>query len=484
MEHSDWPSSVPDRHQWNSAMALASVAKTAEKQEIAGRIAEISAFLKSNPAVESIDCVFVDMCGSIRGKRLPRSEIEKVYKSGLQIPLTIYLLDARGETTDATGRGFGDGDPDGVAWPVPGSIRPLAWTPRPHAQVLMSVLDNSHQPYFAEPRNVLARVLERFDALDLKPVIAAELEFFALDPQRTDSGAPQPPLIPGTTERESSISVYGIEDLDRYHSFLDAISEGARVQGVPTSAASAEHAPGQFEVNLHHRADALLAADDAIYLKQIVRLAARAHGMDTSFMAKPYLGRPGSGLHVHVSVAGKLGSNVFDDGSQRGSDVVRHAVAGLQAIMGEAMAVFAPNVNSYRRFVANAFTPMNRRWGYNNRSTGLRIPGGPNEARRIEHRVSGADANPYLAIAAVLAGIHHGIVNRLDPGAPTEGNASGHADDTVPFNIDAALDAMAKGGIMSEYFGSPYVEAYCATKRIELARFRNCIPKAEFDWYL
>jgi glutamine synthetase len=458
--------------------------KSTRNQDVSGNIVEWDAFGKANPGLESLDCLFVDLCGTIRGKRYPAFEGGKVFKSGLQIPFTLYLLDARGETTDATGRGYSDGDPDGVAWPVAGSLSRTACIPNRQGQVLMTLKDEKGQPYFAEPRNVLDRVLARFAELELTPTVAAELEFFVFDRERSADGAPQPPLVPGTTMRETSISVYGIEDLDRYRAFLDDIMTGAKLQGVPATTASSEHAPGQFEINLHHQGDARLAADHAVFLKQIVRNAARLHGMDASFIAKPYLDAPGSGLHIHVSLMDKTGRNIFDDAGALGSLAMRSAVAGLQAVMGEAMAVFAPNVNSYRRFVPNAFTPMNRRWGYNNRSTGIRIPAGPSDARRIEHRVSGADANPYLAIAAVLAGVHHGLSKKLDPSAPFEGNAAGFTDPTVQFNLDGALAAMEAGPVMAEYFGPAYVDVYCAAKRVELSRFRRHIPKVEYDWYL
>lgn len=454
------------------------------KQDVTGFELEWNAFAAANPGLEHLDCLFVDLCGTIRGKRYPATEGVKVFKSGLQIPFTLYLLDARGETTDATGRGYGDGDPDGVAWPVAGSLSRTACVPQAQAHVLMSLVDEKGQPYFAEPRNVLDRVLRRFAELELTPTVAAELEFFVFDRERTAEGAPQPPLVPGTSIRETSVSVYGIEDLDRYREFLDDIMAGAKRQNVPATTASSEHAPGQFEINLQHQPDARLAADHAVFLKQIVKNAAKFHKMDASFIAKPYLDAPGSGLHIHVSLMDKMGRNVFDDGSALGSPVLRQAVGGLQAVMSEAMAVFAPNVNSYRRFVPNAFTPMNRRWGYNNRSTGIRIPAGPSNGRRIEHRVSGADANPYLAIAAVLAGIHHGLSKNVDPGSPFEGNAAGFTDPTVRFNLDGALAAMEAGPIMAEYFGPAYVDVYCGAKRVELGRFRNHIPKAEYDWYL
>jgi len=217
---------------------------------------EWTRFVAANPNVQSLDCVFVDLCGAVRGKRYPLAEAGKVFQSGLQIPFTLYLLDARGETTDATGRGYGDGDPDGQAWPVPGTLSRASVKPDTHAQVLMTLLDENGKPYFAEPRNVLDRVLKRFASLNLTPTVAAELEFFVFDRLRTADGAPQPPLVPGTSIRERSISVYGIEDLDRYRAFLDDIMAGAKLQNIPATTASSEHAPGQFEINLQHQPNA------------------------------------------------------------------------------------------------------------------------------------------------------------------------------------------------------------------------------------
>jgi glutamine synthetase len=445
---------------------------------------ELDSFLAKNPQVQYVDCVFCDMCGTIRGKRVPRSEMEKVFRSGLQIPYTIYFLDARGDMADPLGRGYGDGDPDGTAWPVPGTLTTVNWSNRPHAQVLMTLADGRGQPYFAEPRNVLKRIAERFSELELNPVVAVELEFYLIDRQRSKLGLPQQPIAPDTGQRESAPSVYGISDLDRYADILTGIAEAAATQRIPATAASSEAAPGQFEINLKHVPDAARAGDHAVFLRQIVRAIARQNDLDATFMAKPYLGSSGSGMHIHVSLLHRSGRNVFDDGTPRGSELMRFAIGGLQAVMAESMALFAPNVNSYRRFVPNAFVPRNKRWGFNNRSTSIRVPAGAAEARRVEHRVAGADANPYLVLAAVLAGIHHGLSHRIDPGPPFEGNASTFVDETIPFNIDAALLALENGSIMREYLGRSYIDLYCATKRVELDRVRNHIPAHEFDWYL
>lgn len=446
--------------------------------------AEFEALVAAHPGIQIVDAVLVDLCGTLRGKRIPVAEAHKLFESGMQIPLSVYMMDAHGEMTNPFGRGIGDGDPDGTAWPVPGTLAPV-WSETPsRAQILMTLRHENGEAYDAEPRAALERVLEHFAALKLTPVAALELEFYLIDRERITDGAPQPPCDPRSGTRESNASVYGIEDLDRYRDFLSAITEAAAVQNVPVSATSKEYAPGQFEANLKHQASALSAADHAVFLKQIVKAAARASGFDATFMAKPYGDRSGSGLHIHVSLVDEFGRNVFDDGSPQGADVLRHAAAGLQTLMPESMALFAPNVNSYRRFQPDSFAPVNRRWGINNRSTSLRVPIGPSEARRIEHRVAGADANPYLALAAVLAGIHHGISARLDPGAPANGNVSREPDLGLPLTLEDALIKLGRTQVLAEYFGEPTLALYGETKRIEAQRLRRMITAAEYDWYL
>lgn len=450
----------------------------------AASVEDLEAFLAANLDLESVDAVFVDLSGAIRGKRFPRVEARKIFEVGVQIPLTVYLLDARGEMTDPLGRGFGDGDPDGTAWPVPGTLMRVAGSTPARGQVLMTLFETTGEPTSLEPRNVLARSAARLAEIGLTPVTAVELEFYLLDRQRGASGLPQPPLCPDTGERERALSVYGLSDLDRYGAFLKTVGAAAAMQNVPASAATSEYGPGQFEINLRHTTDILAAGDDAVFLRQVVKAAARQHGMEATFMAKPYADRAGSGMHIHLSLRDVDGRNVFDDGTAKGSERLRHAIGGLQAIMHEAMAILAPGVNSYRRYVPNLFVPVNRHWGYNNRSTGLRVPTGVNEARRVEHRVAGADANPYLALAVVLAGAHYGIVNRIEPAAPREGNVSGEVDASVPFTIDGALEALRAAKILPDYLGAEYLRLYAESKRVELQRVRSAISPAEYEWYL
>src|SRR5262245_14535342 len=446
--------------------------------------AELEAILAANPAIEFVDAAIADICGTLRGKRLPVADAPKLFETGMQIPLSLHLMDVRGEMMNPSGRGYTDGDPDGTSWPIPGTVMEIWGSDPPRAQVLTSLRDGKGAALSYDPRAVLERVLARFDELKLTPVCAHELEFYLIDQQRGDRGQPLPPRSPRTGERETTPSVYGLEELDDYQAFLSALNEAAALQRVPVSATSKEYAPGQFEANLRHQANAPMASDHAIFLRQIVKATASSRGFQATFMAKPYPERSGSGQHVHLSLIDRSGRNVFDNGTPEGSELLRHAAGGMAALMADSMAFFAPNLNSYRRFAPDMFAPVNRRWGVNNRSAGLRVPVGPSEARRIEHRCAGADANPYLVLAAVLAGAHHGIVKKIDPGPPAVGNVSHEPDRALPFSLEDALKRLENAPILADYFGAEAISFYRETKAIELARFKKLISAEEHSWYL
>jgi glutamine synthetase len=446
--------------------------------------AELETLLRQRPEIDFVDAAIADSCGTLRGKRIAAAEAAKLFESGMQIPLSLPLMDARGEMTNAGGRGFGDGDPDGTAWPIPGTISEVWGAERPRAQMLMRLCRADGSALDYDARNVLERVVERFDELKLTPVTALELEFYLIDRKRDASGAPQPPIDPRTGEREKIVSVYGLDDLNRYQDFLSALDDAAATQHVPLSAASKEYAPGQFEANLFHQPDPLRAADHAILLRQIVRNAALQVSLEATFMSKPYADRAGSGMHVHVSLLDGSGRNIFDNGTAEGSPSLRHAAGGLAALMGESMAIFAPNHNAYRRFAPDMFAPVNTRLGFNNRSAGLRVPIGPNAARRIEHRCAGADANPYLVLAAVLAAIHHGISAKIDPGQAAVGNVSRQRDASLARSLEAALEKLKSGSVLPNYFGAETLALYAENKAVELERVKKVITPAEYEWYL
>ena len=218
--------------------------------------------------------------------------------------------------------------------------------------------------------------------------------------------------------------------------------------------------------------------------KRAVKGVVRKHGMQATFMAKPYLDSAGSGMHMHASLVDKDGRNVFDGGERPDSETLRHALGGTLDFLPEAMAMLAPNTNSFRRYRPNLFVPTQQSWAFENRSVALRIPHGDAKARRIEHRVAGADANPYLGLATFLAGMHHGITNKIDPGPEWQGNASDRQAPNMPFRPRRAIEILQAGDKLAGYFGEDYVKAYIATKLAELEKFENEISPAEYAWYL
>src|ERR1700716_3509368 len=259
--------------------------------------AELEAVLLANPDIQFVDAAIADISGALRGKGIAVADAPELFEVGMQIPLSLHLMDVRGEMMNPGGRGYSDGDPDGTAWPIAGTVMEVWGSGPPRGQMLVSLKGGSGVPLAYDPRTLLERVLKRFGELDLTPVAAHELEFYLVDERRDEKGRPQPPLSARDGTRDSTPSVYGLDDLDRYQGFLAALSEAAALQRVPVSATSKEYAPGQFEANLRHHTNALTAYYHAFYLRQIVRAAAANQNARASFMAKPYPDKSGPGQH-------------------------------------------------------------------------------------------------------------------------------------------------------------------------------------------
>ena len=420
----------------------------------------------------------------MRGKRVRRDVLPKVFEQGLCLPGSVFACDINGETVESSGLGFHRGDADDLCRPVPGSLTLTGWERGADAQLIMTMFDHAGRPFFADPRQVLGRTLARYSELGLTPVVALELEFYLLDREPDAAGRPQPPRSPVSGRRERSTQVYGMTELDDYSAFLAEVDRLAAIQGVPADTAVAEYAPGQYEINLQHVDDAVTAADHAVLLKRIIRRAAEAFGMDATFMAKPYAGEAGSGTHMHVSLLDEDGRNVFAAEDPLGSPRLAQAAAGLLATMPEALALLAPNVNSMRRFQPDAFVPITPSWGANNRTVAVRVPTGGPESRRIEHRVAGADANPYLVAAAVLAGMHHGLSAELTPPPPVVGNATVGDGASLPGSWLHAIETLAEGRVLPDYLDPEFVRVFLACREHERRRFHETITPLEHAWYL
>jgi len=439
-------------------------------------------FLELHPDIEAVQILITDGNGVARGKSIAREELLPLYRQGRNVAGSILGLDTRGEDVEETGLVWRVGDADKLCRPVPGTLVRAPWLERPTAQLLMTMYEPDGVPAAADPRHALARVVRRLEADGLRPVVAAELEFYLVE---RDGGRIRPARGLLHTEEPRRLDAYGLDKLDDMAPLFDGIYRAAALQELPVRTLMAEYAPGQFEVTLEHRSDALRAADDAVQWKRLVRGVASRHGRIATFMAKPFTEHAGSGMHIHVSLADADGNNLFGDDDPAGSPMLRHAIGGLRATMADGMAVFAPNANSYRRFRRMSYAPVAPTWGVNNRSVGLRIPAGPPPSRHIEHRSCGADANPYLAIATVLAGAHFGIVHKCDPGPAVTGNGyESAAADALPTDWQTALDLAARSPFLRDCLGDGFLRVFLALKRAEYERSTAQVSDIDYDWYL
>jgi glutamine synthetase len=444
---------------------------------------ELERFLAAHPTVRFFDAFVNDLNTVERGKRIDRASIGKIFTHGMPLPGSMYALDIEGGTIEATGLGFDDGDADRPCMPIAGTLVPVPWQ-TDVAQVQLRMFDFDGARFFGDPRWILEQQLATFAALDLTPVIAIEYEFYLVDAQRGPDGLPQPPKGPLTGRREFRTQINSMTDLNEYSPLLLDIDSACRQQNVPATSALAEYGPGQYEVNLAHDADTLRVCDEALRFKRIVKSLARAHGCDATFLPKPYRDMAGSGLHVHVSLLDKSGANIFAASDPLASKPLRQAIAGTLATLGDGMALCAPGPNSYRRFRTEAYVPVHADWSINNRGSAIRIPSSDAANLRIEHRLAGADANPYLVVAWVLAGIHHGLTRALEPPPVLTGNAYDKPGEPLPIHWSEAVERFARSDTARHYFGEKFVTLYSTVKRAEMQEFASHVSPLEIARYL
>lgn len=431
------------------------------------------------PDITGITMFFSDLNGVSRGKRLPRESLAKAFGGGVRMPISSLCLDIWG--TDVPAMAMETGDADGICLPTDLGLIPAPWTNPPAAYLPMSMYYDDRSPCPGDPRHALSRVLEGYRALSLTPVVAVELEFYLLNVR---DGRPQPPTSPVTRQSLEFDGLHSVDELEHFGAFVDDVYAACRAQGVSADTALSEFGIGQFEINLQHVPDALRAADEAVLLKRIVRGVARKHGFAASFMAKPYAEMSGNGCHVHFSLLDDTGNNVFDDGGESGTDRLRHAVAGLIDTMPDTMTLFAPHMNSYRRMRSESYAPTVPVWGYENRTTALRIPAGDPAAKRVEHRIAGADANPYLVVAAVLGAALRGMQKQSRAPEPISGNAYASPTPPIECGWQESLAVFEQSAVIRELFDPLFVKMMTALKKQEIQRFSNQITEFELNSYL
>lgn len=444
---------------------------------------EAREFFAANPDIEVLEAFVIDVNGVPRGKWIPRERAIDVLTKGMAMPRSVYALDVWGRDVNAAGLAEGTGDPDGICFPVPGTLSRVTWLSRPTAQVLLQMHTQEGESFYADPRQVLGNVMKRFTAAKLTPVVATELEFYLIDPVRSALDPVRPPNTRDGRWHTGQTQVLSISELQDFEEVFHGISTAARAQNVPADTTLRENGPGQYEINLNHVPDALAAADYAVLLKRIVKGVARASDLDATFMAKPYGTQAGSGMHVHFSILNEKGENIYV-GENGPSDALFHSVGGLLESMGESMAIFAPHQNSYRRLRPSEHAPTYASWGFDNRSAAVRVITASKPATRIEHRVAGSDTNPYLVLAMILSAALAGMKEKLSPGGAISGDDHAVNHEPLPTNWDYALQRFGKSSFAYAALGPKYRSLYTACKQQELSEFSLRVTDVEYDAYI
>jgi glutamine synthetase len=434
--------------------------------------------------VDEVECLVPDLTGVARGKILPRRRFTQ--DRGMRLAESVLGMTVTGEApeTPEYGEVISDNDIDMELLADPSTACMVPWVPEPQrtAQLI-------HDCYFSDgrlvdfaPRSVLRRVRELYSEKGLSAVVAPELEFYLIA-QNTDPDIPLSAPIGRSGRSETSRQHYSIDAVNEFDPLFEDIYKWCEIMDLEVDTLIHEMGAGQMEVNFLH-GDPLDLADRVFYFKRTLREAALRHKMYATFMAKPMSNEPGSAMHIHQSIVDvKTGRNIFSNVDGSPSDAFRHYIGGLQKYMPAAMAFFAPYVNSYRRLVRNSSAPINVRWGRDNRTVGLRVPRSSPEARRVENRVIGADANPYVATAVTLACGYLGMTKQIEPSEESSGNAYNNQRD-LPRSLSEALVCLEDATDLAEVLGPRFVKIYGIVKELEHDEFMKVISSWEREHLL
>ncbi|WP_374637198.1 glutamine synthetase family protein [Paracoccus sp. (in: a-proteobacteria)] len=428
--------------------------------------------------LDEVECIVGDIAGVARGKAMPASKF--AHQERFYLPNSIFLQTITGDWADNPTGAFTE--PDMILTPDFSTATAAPWTADVTLQVIHDVTDQSGNPVPVAPRNVLKRVVDLYREKGWRPIVAPEMEFF-LVARNIDPNQPIMPPMGRSGRRAAAKQAYSMSAVDEYGKVIDDIYDFAEAQGFEIDGILQEGGAGQVEINLNH-GDPVHLADQIFYFKRLIREAALRHDCFATFMAKPIEGEPGSAMHIHHSVVGiEDGRNIFSDAQGRETPAFMHFIAGMQKHLPAAVALLAPYVNSYRRYVPDFAAPINLEWGRDNRTTGLRVPISGPEARRVENRLAGMDCNPYLGLAASLACGYLGLIEAENPRAECLGDAY-ISEDELPLTLGDALDLMEESAPMGEVLGSEFIAVYQAVKRNEYKEFLQVISPWEREHLL
>ena len=432
--------------------------------------------------ITEVECLVADLNGIARGKILPTDKFLRSHREDtLRLPEMIFVQTVTGDYPDED-RVTDPAVRDVRMRPDPRSLRIVPWYDEPTAQVISDCHHHDGSEVTIAPRQVLRQVLDAYAERGWRPVVAPELEFF-LTKVNEDPDYPLEPPIGRSKRPESARQSYGIEAVNEFDPIFEDVYDWCAVQEIDIDTLTHESGAAQMEINFNH-GDPLELADQAFLFKRTLRQAALKHGIYATFMAKPMEREPGSAMHIHQSVFDLAsGANLFSAADGEFSDLFLHFIAGLQKYLPAAMLLLAPNVNSYRRLRRHSDAPINLHWGWENRTVGLRVPDSAPSARRVENRVAGADANPYLAIAASLACGLLGMLDELEPTKPIEGSAYRLAQ-TLPRHISEAIDQLRRSRPLRQLLGDELVEALIMVKEVEHEAYQRVISSWEREHLL
>ena len=428
----------------------------------------IQAWLKEHE-IDDVEAFVPDMAGAARGKLIPAA---KFGTGELKLPEGIFAQTISGNYVDNKNNVE---DRDMLLVPDPSTLRPVPWLKEPTASIFLDCFHKDGTPVETSPRRVLRNVLDLYKEKGWRPVVAPEVEFYLINAHADANQEVQPPE--GRLGRtETSKQPFSIDTMNDFDPFINEVYAYCEAQDIQIDTLSQEMGPAQFELNFLH-GDALALADQVFLFKRTVKEAAIAYEMHATFLAQPVSGEAGSALHIHQSIVDENGSNIFSDEGGP-SDLFMSYIGGLQKYMPEALLIFAPYPNSYRRFLSFYSSPINLSWAIDNRTVGLRVPDSDPDARRVENRLAGSDVNPYLALAATLACGYLGMIEGLKPNESIEGSAYDQPFSLHPFMFEA-IKAMETSEAMRKILGDRFVGLYCAVKYDECREFQEIVTPWE-----
>jgi glutamine synthetase len=429
--------------------------------------------------LDEVECIVSDLPGIARGKAVPATKFTR--QNYFHLPDSIFYQTITGDWGEAAGdEGFIERDM--VLVPDMSTASAAPWTGDWTLQVIHDAFDRNEKPIPFAPRNVLRRVVALYREKGWEPVVAPEMEFY-LVARNLDPAERIKPMMGRSGRPAAARQAYSMTAVDEFGPVIDDIYDFAEAQGFEIDGITQEGGAGQLEINLRH-GDPVKLADEVFYFKRLIREAALRHDCFATFMAKPIAEEPGSAMHIHHSVLDtKTGKNIFAGPQGGETDAFFHFIAGLQQHLPSVMAMLAPYVNSYRRYVRDQAAPINLEWGRDNRTTGIRVPISPPEARRVENRLAGMDCNPYLGIAASLACGYLGMIDELRPDKQFKGDAY-EGDEDIPREMGAALDLFDEAKKMHEVLDPEFARVYSIVKRTEYEEFLHVISPWEREHLL